>query len=58
MKIRKKLMLAVLVPVSVGLVVVAALVWTYRAIEVAHDNGDKVRKVRNSLSELNHLLFS
>jgi len=58
MKIRKKLMLAVLVPVSVGLVVVVALVWTYRAIEGAHDNGDKVRKVRNSLSELNHLLFS
>jgi len=58
MKIRKKLMLAVLVPVSVGLVVIAALVWTYRTIEVAHDNGDKVRKIRNSLSELNHLFFS
>jgi signal transduction histidine kinase len=51
-------MLGVLVPVSVALAVCVALVLTYRAMEVAHENGDMIRKVRNSLSELNHLLFT
>jgi len=58
MKISTKLMLAVLVPVSVALVVCMALAFSYRTMEVAHENGDIVRRVRTSISELNHLLFS
>jgi signal transduction histidine kinase len=58
MKISAKLMLAVFVPVVVALVVSAALVFSYRSMEVAHENGDLVRQVRSSISELNHLLFS
>ena len=58
MRISTRLMLAVLVPVSVALVVCVALVFSYRAMEVAHENGDIVRRVRTSISELNHLLFS
>jgi signal transduction histidine kinase len=58
MKISAKLTLAVLVPVLVALVVCVTLVFTYRSMEVAHENGDIVRQVRSSISELNHLLFS
>jgi signal transduction histidine kinase len=58
MRIGTKLMLGVLVPLSVAIVVCMALVLTYRAMEVAHENGDMIRKVRTSLGELNHLLFA
>jgi signal transduction histidine kinase len=58
MKISAKLMLAVFVPVVVALVVCVTLAVTYRAMAVAHENGDIVRQVRSSISELNHLLFS
>ena len=58
MRISAKLMLAVFVPVLVALVVCAALAFTYLSMEVAHENGDTVRQVRRSISELNHLFFS
>jgi signal transduction histidine kinase len=58
MKISAKLTLAVFVPVLVALVVCVALAFTYRSMEVAHENGDAVRQVRSRISELNHLFFS
>ncbi len=58
MRIGAKLMFAVFVPLLVALVVCAALAFTYRAMETAHENGDTVRQVRSSITELNHLLFS
>jgi signal transduction histidine kinase len=42
----------------VALVVCLALIFTYGSMKVAHENGDTVREVRSSISELNHLLFS
>ena len=58
MRISTRLALAVLVPVLLALVVCLALVFSYRAVEVARENGDIVRRVRNSINELNYLLFS
>ena len=58
MRISTKLAFAVLVPAVVALVVCLALVFSYRAMEVADENGDIVRRIRTSISELNHLLFS
>ena len=58
MRISAKLMLAVFVPVLVALIICVALAFTYRSMEVAHENGDTVRQVRSSITELNHLLFS
>ena len=58
MKIGAKLMFAVFVPVLVAIVVCAALAFTYQAMETALENGDTVRLVRSSITELNHLLFS
>jgi signal transduction histidine kinase len=58
MRISAKLMLAVFLPVLVALVVCVALIFTYGSMKVAHENGDTVREVRSSISELNHLLFS
>ena len=58
MRISAKLILAVFLPVLVALIVCVALAFTYRSMEVAHENGDTVRRVRSSITELNHLLFS
>ncbi len=58
MKIRSKLLLAVLVPVLLVLVVGATLIFSYVIMEAAFDNGDKVRLIRNSITDLNHLVFS
>lgn len=58
MKISVRLTLAVLVPVLVAVVVCSALVFSYQSMAVAHENGDIVRRVRSSISELNHLIFS
>ena len=58
MKISAKLTLAGFVPMLVALVICAALAFTYRAVEVGHENGDTVRKIRSGIRELNHLIFS
>ncbi len=58
MRISTKLIIAILVPVLVALVVGGALIFTYLTLETAQENGDKVRLIRNSLTELNHLVFS
>jgi signal transduction histidine kinase/HAMP domain-containing protein len=58
MKISTKLLLAVFVPMLLALTVGSALLFSYLALETAQDNGDKVRLIRNSISELNHLVFS
>src|SRR4030042_6099937 len=58
MKISTRLALAVIVPVLVVLVVCVALAFSYRAVTVAHENGDACRRIRSSINELNHLLFA
>ena len=58
MKISTKLFLAVFVPVLLVLVVGATLIFSYVTMEAAFDNGDKVRQIRDSITELNHLVIS
>jgi signal transduction histidine kinase len=58
MKISARLALAVILPVLVVLFVCVALAFSYRAVTVAHENGDAVRQIRSSINELNHLLFA
>ncbi len=58
MKIGTKLFLAVFVPVLLVLVVGATLIFSYATMEAAFDNGDKVRQIRDSITELNHLVIS
>ncbi|MGC1404597.1 MAG: PAS domain S-box protein [Thermodesulfobacteriota bacterium] len=58
MKISTKLTISVFVPVLVALVVGSTLIISYRGLETAQDNGDKVRLIRNSITEINHLVFS
>ncbi|MBI4765090.1 MAG: HAMP domain-containing protein, partial [Deltaproteobacteria bacterium] len=58
MKISTKLFLAVLVSVMTALVIGSALIFSYLALETARGKGDKVRLIRNSLTEINHLIFS
>ena len=58
MKISSKLLFAVFVPLLVTVVVGVALIFSYRTLETAQDNGDKVRLIRNSITELNQLVFS
>ncbi|MBI5583362.1 MAG: GAF domain-containing protein [Deltaproteobacteria bacterium] len=58
MKINRKIILAVFVPVLLAMAVGSALVYSYLILEKAQANGDKVRLIRNSFTELNHLVFS
>ena len=58
MKISTKLILAVLVPVLAALTIGLTLILSYVALEADQDNGDKVRLLRTSITELNHLVFS
>ncbi|MBI5604223.1 MAG: HAMP domain-containing protein [Deltaproteobacteria bacterium] len=58
MKISTKLFLAVVVPVMLALLVGSVLFFSYLSLERAQDNGDKVRLIRNNITELNHLIFS
>lgn len=58
MQIRSKLLFAVFVPLLVAVVVGVALFISYRTLETAQDTGDKVRLIRNRITELNQLAFS
>jgi signal transduction histidine kinase len=58
MKISSKLLFAVFVPLLVTVVVGVALIFSYRTLETVQDKGDKVRLIRNSITELNQLVFS
>ena len=50
--------MAVFVPIVVALVVGLTLFYSYRSVEIARTNGDIVRQIRSSITELNHLVFS
>ncbi len=50
--------MAVFVPIVVALVVGSTLLYSYRSVEIARTNGDIVRQIRSSITELNHLVFS
>ena len=58
MKISSKLILAAFVPLLVALAVGLTLIISYRDLETAQDEGDKVRLIRDSITEINHLVFS
>jgi PAS domain S-box-containing protein len=58
MKISSKLILAAFVPLVVALAVGLTLIISYRDLETAQDEGDKVRLIRDSITEINHLVFS
>ena len=58
MRISTRLTLAVFVPIVVALVVGSTLLYSYRSVEIARTNGDIVRQIRSSITELNHLVFS
>ncbi|MEW6667512.1 MAG: ATP-binding protein [Thermodesulfobacteriota bacterium] len=58
MRISTRLMFAVLVPVIVALVIALTLAYSYQAVETATANGDRVRQMRNSIRDLNHLVFT
>ena len=58
MKISSKLILAAFVPLLVALAVGLTLIISYRDLETAQDEGDKVRLIRDSITEINHLVIS
>ena len=58
MKISSKLILSALVPLVVALAVGLTLIISYRDLETAQEKGDKVRLIRDSITEINHLVFS
>jgi PAS domain S-box-containing protein len=58
MKIKTKLFLVVLMPLLLTLVVGAVIIFSYRNIERAQENGDTVRRIRSSITELNHLAMT
>ncbi len=45
-------------PLLVALAVGLTLIISYRDLETAQDEGDKVRLIRDSITEINHLVFS
>jgi PAS domain S-box-containing protein len=51
-------MLAVLVPLIMTLVVGLGLVYSYRAMATARANGNIVRQIRSTITDLNHIVFS
>jgi PAS domain S-box-containing protein len=58
MKISSRLNLAVWVPSILALVVMVVLLFSSLEIQNTQKNGDTVREIRSSLTELNHLIFS
>jgi signal transduction histidine kinase len=58
MKISTRLKLAVYVPVLMAVVVIVALVFSYLDMGKIQKNGDTVRQIRSSITELNHFVFS
>lgn len=58
MRISTKLRLSVYIPAIMALVIIVALVFSYREMTRIQENGDIVRQIRSSITELNHFVFS
>ncbi|MBI4766906.1 MAG: HAMP domain-containing protein [Deltaproteobacteria bacterium] len=58
MRISSKLLFAVFVPLLLTVAIGMMVIFSNRTLETAQDNGDKVRLIRNSITELNQLVFS
>ncbi len=58
MKISTRLRLAVYIPALMALVIIVALVFSYQDMGKIQENGDTVRQIRSSITELNHFVFS
>jgi signal transduction histidine kinase len=58
MKINTKLIIAVFVPLILVLVVGVMVIFSFFTMEASWDNGNRVRLIRNSITDLNHLVFS
>jgi len=58
MKISTRLRLAVYVPTLMAFVIGAALIFSYQETAKIQENGDVIRQIRSSITELNHSFFS
>jgi signal transduction histidine kinase len=58
MKISTKLLLSMFVPALLALLVIVALAFSYQDMRRTQANGDTVREIRTSITELNHIVFS
>jgi signal transduction histidine kinase len=58
MRISSKLWFAECVPLLVAFVIGAGLIYSYLVFGTAQKEGDKVRLIRNSVNEMNQLIFS
>jgi len=58
MKINTKLKIAVLAPALMALIVSLTLVYSYMAMKEVQENGDIVRRIRSSLTEINSFIYT
>jgi|GEM_PF-5660802 len=58
MRISTRLRLAVYVPIVMALVIIGALVFSYREMNKTMADRETIREIRSSITELNHLVFS
>ena len=58
MKIRTRLLAAIFIPVTMAVIMGVTLFFSYQAMSRATANGDVVRQIRSSITELNHLAYS
>ncbi len=58
MKISTRLKLGVYIPITMALIIIAALGFSFQQIGKIQQNGDTVRQIRSSITELNHFVFS
>jgi len=58
MKISTRLRLGVYVPALMALIIIVALAFSYLDMGRIQENGDTVRQIRSSITELNHVVFS
>ena len=58
MKISTRLRLAVYIPIFIAIIIGITLVFSYQETAKIQENGDIVRQIRSSITELNHSFFS
>jgi PAS domain S-box-containing protein len=58
MRISTKLWLSVYIPVLLALILIVALVISYLQMRTIQENGDIIRRIRSSITGLNHAVFS
>ena len=58
MKISTRLRLAVYIPITIAVVIIITLVFSYQETAKIQKTGDTVRQIRSSITELNHNFFA